>query len=148
MMQRIFRGSLYTLLGFLAIFFVAVIAGVGFPEGSLIYGLGTGLAAAVICTTPFVLLTSVITGIGTMIQRNTNLQMDEKLKNDFLADFDENPARIQQIMQQLSPSDRAYLQQVLSARRLGVSGDGELMSLDELLDDQAEDENYNSLFTG
>ena len=72
-----------------------------------------------------------------------------KLKNDMLVNAEDNPERLREIMHQLSPSDRAYLQRMLNAKRMGVSNDGELMSLDELLEaDHEEDEGYNSLFTG
>ena len=73
-----------------------------------------------------------------------------KRKNDFLADLDNHPARLQRILRQLSPEDRDYLQQQLAARRLGVSGDGELMTLDDLLadNDTDDDSEHRSLYTG
>ncbi|MDQ7028169.1 MAG: hypothetical protein Q9P44_21710, partial [Anaerolineae bacterium] len=149
MMRRIFKGSLYTMLGFFGIFFFAMILGAGFPNGSTAYSLGIGLAAAVVCSSPIVMLTALITGIGTLVERNSgsSTKYKNKRKNDFLADFDQNPRRLQHIMSQLSPDDRAYLQEELANRRLGVSNDGELISLDDLLDDDS-DNDYNSLFTG
>ncbi|MDQ7035386.1 MAG: hypothetical protein Q9P01_11280 [Anaerolineae bacterium] len=141
MMRRIFKGSLYTMLGFFGIFFFAMILGAGFPDGTTAYSIGIGLAAAVVCSSPIVMLTALITGIGTLVERNSG--SSSKRKNDFLADFDQNPRRLQHIMSQLSPDDRAYLQEELANRRLGVSNDGELI----LLDDDSDDD-YNSLFTG
>ena len=143
-MRRIFKGSLYTLLGFFVIFFVAVIFGAGFPDESFLRNFGTGLMAAVMCSSPLVLVTALITGIGTWFERNT-AESFEKRKNELGVSFEPYPARLSRIMSQLSPDDRAYLEEQLANRRLGVSGDGELMSLDELLDD---DDQYNSLYTG
>lgn len=144
-MRRIFKGSLYTMLGFLGIFFFAMILGAGFPDGTFLNNMGTGLLAAVMCSLPFVLLTTLITGIGTLVERRSG--SSSKRKNDLLADFEQNPRRLQYIMKQLSPDDRAYLQEHLANRRLGVSNDGELVSLDDLLDNE-QDDKYNSLFTG
>ena len=146
-MQRIFRASMYAFLGLLVLFFFSVILGAGFPEESFISNFGYGIVVAIVFTMPFLFLTALVTGVGSLFQRNT--YDSEKMKNDFLTNFDGNPERLQDIMNQLSPSDRAYLQQELNTRRLGVSNDGEMMSLDELLEaDQEEDEGYNSLFTG
>jgi hypothetical protein len=69
----------------------------------------------------------------------------EKHKNDASLNFDADPLRLQSIMHQLSPADQTYLKQYLTARKLGVSDDGELMSLNDLL---AEDDDQQSLFTG
>ena len=144
-MRRIFKGSMYTLLGFLVLFFFAMILGAGFPEGTTQYSLGIGVAAAVICSTPLVMLVMFVTGIASWIERNTGSA--SKRKNDLGMGVEPYPARLARIMNQLSSDDRAYLQEQLANRRLGVSSDGELMSLDELLDDNSDDK-HNSLFTG
>jgi hypothetical protein len=145
-MRRIFKGSLYTLVGFFGLFFFAMILGAGFPDGTFLNNLGTGVMAATMCSTPILLLVAFVTGIGTLFERNT-ASATSKHKNDFGMDFEPYPARLAGIMNQLSPDDRAYLEEQLANRRLGVSSDGELMSLDELLDDGGDDK-HNSLFTG
>ena len=144
-MRRIFKGSMYTLLGFFVLFFFAMILGAGFPDGTFLNNLGTGVMAATMCSTPILLLVAFVTGIGTLFERNTG--SGSKLKNDFGMALEPYPARLARIMNQLSPDDRTYLQEQLANRRLGVSSDGELMSLDELLDDNGDDK-HNSLFTG
>jgi hypothetical protein len=147
-MQQIFKWSRNALLAFIPLFFLGIVFGVTFGEGTLLGSFGTALLGAVACTTPFVALTALITGIGMMIEGRTGTS--SKRKNDFLAEFDNNPARLQRILRQLSPEDRDYLQQQLAARRLGVSGDGELVTLDDLLahDDSEDDSEHRSLYTG
>lgn len=144
-MRRLFRATSYAFLGMFVLFFIGIMVMMGFPDQSLISNLGLGLATAVICTSPLVFLTFVVSGIGSLFQRNAL----PKMKNDMLAMAQDNPERLDDIMQQLSPSDRAYLQRMLDTKRLGISDDGELMSLDELLEaEQDEDEGYNSLYLG
>ena len=147
MMSRIFKWSRNTLLAFIPMFFFGILFAVTFGEGTLLGSFGTALIGAVFCTAPFVGLTALISGIGNLVEQRT--RPHGKFKNDFLADVEQHPARLQQILNQLSPKDRAYLQQQLASRKLGVTDDGELMSLDELIaQDDSEDENRRSLFTG
>jgi hypothetical protein len=44
-------------------------------------------------------------------------------------------SRLGRIMQRLSPDERDYLQQALDERLIGIGEDGELLSVDDLLDD-------------
>jgi phage FluMu protein gp41 len=49
-----------------------------------------------------------------------------------LDDLDDSQ-RMRRIMAQLTPPDRDYLRERLAAQRLGLSDDGEMVSLDEVL---------------
>ena len=145
-MRRIYRWSTYILLAFIPVFFAGAFMASAFAKGTMGYDIASGLLGAVVCTTPLVGLTALVAGVGNWRERRAGASA--KRKNDFIAEFEENPARLQDILRRLSPEDRAYLQQHLAASKLGVSDDGELMSLDELIARDNEEESHNSLFTG
>jgi hypothetical protein len=145
-MHRMYRWSSRVLLALIVMFALGMAISVGFPEETLIHNLSVVVGVFSMCMTPFIALIAMITGIGTLVERRTGTST--KRKNDYLAHLDNHPDRLQRILRQLSPEDRDYLQQQLAVRKLGVSGDGELMSLDELIAQDSEDDEPRSLYTG
>jgi hypothetical protein len=145
-MYRIYRRSTYTLFAFFPLFFITLFLSGIFPQDTTMYEIATIFLGAIGCAFPFIVLTSMISGIGTILEMRNGTTI--KHKNDFLADMQDRPARLQYILRQLSSEDRDYLQQQLTIGKLGVSSDGELMSLDELIIQDNEGENYNSSYTG
>ena len=127
-MEKIFRWTLYGFATYFILAFVGIFLGVAVGESSALYDTFIGLVAAVMCTSPFLILTSLITGIGSYLQRNK----EKKKKHDFIyGDFDDE--RIERIMSQLSPQDQAYLEQRLADREVGFGDDGEIVSMEDLL---------------
>src|SRR5688572_25019826 len=145
-MRRMYRWSSRVLLALIVMFALGMAISVGFPEETLIHNLSVVVGVFGMCMSPFIALIALITGIGTLVEGRVGTS--NKRKNDFLADLDNHPDRLQRILRQLSPEDRNYLQQQLAVRKLGVSGDGELMSLDDLLANDNSDDEQRSLYTG
>ena len=145
-MHRMYRWSSRVLLALIVLFVLGMAISVGFPKETLIHNLSVVVGIFSMCMTPFIALIALITGIGTLVEGRVGTS--SKRKNDYLADLENHPARLQRILRQLSPEDRDYLQQQLAVRKLGVSGDGELMSLDELMAHDSEDDEPRSLYTG
>jgi hypothetical protein len=143
-MRRMYQWSSRVLLALIVLFILGMAISVGFPEETLIHNLSVVVGVFGMCMSPFIALIALITGIGTLVEGRVGTS--SKRKNDYLADLDAHPDRLQRILRQLSPEDRDYLQQQLAVRKLGVAGDGELMSLDELLAD--DDSEERSLYTG
>jgi hypothetical protein len=145
-MHRMYRWSSRVLLALIVMFVLGIAISAGFGEGTFVYAIGTVFGVFGACMSPFIALIALITGIGTLVEGRAGTS--SKRKNDYLADLNTNPDRLQRILRQLSPEDRDYLQQQLAVRKLGVSGDGELMSLDELMAHDSEDDEPRSLYTG
>lgn len=134
-MQTWFRRALRMGGVYFVTFFISIFLGAGFPDGSFFSGVGVGLVAALFCTTPFLLLFMMVTGIGTLIERNSS---PEKRKRDWSADFySSDDQRLRQILSRLSADDRAFLEAKLAERSLGLHDDGEIVSLDDLLDEDS-----------
>ena len=85
------------------------------------YGLAPWVFGISLCTIPFIMLGILITGIYLLIYPNS----ERKQKRGF-----EN-ARLDQV----SPQERAYLEQRLTDREVGLSDDGEIVSMNDLLDE-------------
>ena len=146
-MRRMYQWSSRVFLALIVMFALGMAISVGFPEETLIHNLSVVVGVFSMCMTPFIALIAMITGIGTLVERRTGTSTSKR-KNDYLAGLDNHPDRLQRILRQLSPEDRDYLQQQLAVRKLGISGDGELMSLDELMAHDTEDDEPRSLYTG
>lgn len=94
---------------------------------------------------PLIALTA-IAGVFHLIQRQLMPRQEsvryEKPKRDQhepLSDADDD-AQLARIMSRLNADERAYLRELLASRRMGLSSDGELMSLEDVMKryDQAE----------
>lgn len=132
-MKRIFRWTLYGFAIYFVVAFIAIFAGIAVGESSEFYDIFIGLVAALMLTAPFLALTSLITGIGSWMQN----RQDSKEKRDFMPydDYGMQDARLERIMKQISPQDRAYLERRLADREVGLSDDGEIVSMSDLLDE-------------
>jgi hypothetical protein len=136
-MRKWFNRSLWLSGGYLVSYllglFISIFLGVSFQE-SVIADMASGLAAAILCTTPHVLLFMLITGIGTLRE---NRNEPEKRKRDMASEFyTSDEERLQRILNRLSADDREFLEAQLAGRNLGLHDDGEIVSLTDLLDDQ------------
>ncbi len=69
--------------------------------------------------------------LGIVVFSGTALALRRRKKQPSMA---EHP--MSRIMQRLAPEERDYLQQQLDQRYVGLGSDGELRSLDDLLDEQ------------
>jgi hypothetical protein len=127
MMKRVFRWTLYGFAIYFILAFIAMFLGVAMGEGSSLYNVSIGLIAAVMCTLPFLVLTSIVTGIGSLMQRNH----EGKQKRGLMPYMDYDDAHLERIMNRLSPQDRTYLERRLADREVGLSDDGEIVSLGE-----------------
>lgn len=142
-MERTFKGSLITLgaMFLIASFFVGL--GVATPEGTLLNSIGAGGFITLLCSSPLVMLIAVVSGIRSLINRVQGAGKKKKKKNDF-ADFsfaDSNSdMQLEDIMRELSPQQQAYLERRLHSSRLGVGNDGELVSINDLLNEYDESE--------
>jgi hypothetical protein len=135
-MKRIFRWTLYGFAIYFVLAFIAIFAGIAVGEESELYNVFIGLVAALILTSPFLALTSLITGIGSYRQG----KQDSKQKRDFMPydDYGMQDARLERIMKQISPQDRAYLERRLADQEVGLGNDGEIISMDDLLNEYEE----------
>ncbi|MGB7341390.1 MAG: hypothetical protein WBC91_21015 [Phototrophicaceae bacterium] len=134
-MKRTFKGSLITLgTMFLTI---AILFGVlvATPEDTLFYNMLTGIMVAGICSSPLVMLVTIVSGIATLADRLQNGSKTKRKNDDFYTNFNESDMDIDDIMRRLTPEQQAYLQQRLHNNRLGVGSDGELVSMNDLLND-------------
>lgn len=138
-MKRTFKGSLI-LFGVMCFLFSAMIGIIGTTdEGTLINNIALGTGVTLLFSSFPVMLTIIVSGIGTLISRG---QGDEKRKREFTDFGFDDDSRLEEIMQRLSPEQQVYLENRLRNSRLGVnSDDGELMSLNDLLDDFDSKEN-------
>lgn len=132
-MKRTFKSSLMTLGAMVLISAFLFAVGVVTPEKYPLYDIALGGVVFMFCSSPLVILVAIVSGISTLMNRN---QDKEKRKHDFTDfGFDED-YRMEEIMQRLSSEQQVYLENRLRNSRLGVnSDDGELMSLNDLLDD-------------
>ena len=132
-MKRTLKGSLYVLGAMIAIATIAIAVGVGVTKESSLYNPMIGILAALIFSSPIVMLVAIISGIGTLVNRGHS---DEKRKREFTDFSFHDDSQLEEIMLRLSPEQQIYLDNKLRNNRLGVNtDDGELMSLDELMDD-------------
>ena len=145
-MRRWFKIFAYTLLGFIPLLFIALFLGVGFPESSMLANIGDGLGVAVICTLPLIAILATITGIGALIERYLAGNFSEKQKRDVIMNVQVDSPDLQRILNRLSDSDREVLENYLTVHQLGLTDDGEMMSLDELLN--GADDDIKSMFVG
>ena len=139
-MERTFKNSLMTLGAMFMISAICFGMIVATPEGGLIYNTALGLFVTLMCSSPLVILFSLISGIRLLIEKFTgNSQKKKRVYDDFTYD-DEVDANLDDIMARLSPEQQVYLEERLESQRLGVGDDGELMSINELLDSYEEKE--------
>lgn len=130
-MKKIFRWTLYGFAIYFVLAFIGIFFSVAVGEESAYYDVGIGLVAALMLTSPFLALTSLITGIGSYMRRDD----EKRKKNEFMYGGDFDDARLERIMNQLSPQDQAYLERRLADREVGLSDDGEIVSMNDLLDE-------------
>lgn len=133
-MKRIFRWTLYGYAIYFVLTFIAMFISVAASEGTGLYDVGIALLAAIMITSPFLVLTSLVTGIASYMRRNQG----EKQKLDFMPYEDSDYSRLERIMNQLSPQDRAFLERKLADKEVGLSDDGEIVSMNDLLDKNEE----------
>lgn len=132
-MKRTFKNSLMTLGAMVLISAFLFAIGVVTPESSPLYDLALGSLVFMFCSSPLVILLAIVSGIATLVNRGKG---DEKQKREFTDFGFDDDSRLEEIMQRLSPEQQDYLENRLRNSRLGVSSDdGELMSLNDLLDD-------------
>ncbi len=132
-MKQTFKGSLMTLGAMMIISAFLFAVGVVTPESSAIYNAALGAVVFMMCSSPLVMLVAIVSGIATLVNQG---QGKAKRKREFTDFGFDNDQRLEDIMQRLSPEQQIYLENKLRNNRLGVNtDDGELMSLDDLLDD-------------
>lgn len=136
-MKRTFIGSLMALGAMFIITAVLFGIGVGVGEASVLYNIALGGVVMMMCLSPLVILTTIISGIGTLINRLKGVEKQKRGYDNFA--FDED-MELDDIMAQLSPQQQDYLQERLRNNRLGVGNDGELMSMNDLLNSYEEKE--------
>lgn len=136
-MKRTFIGSLMTLGTMFIITAVLFGIGVGAGEASVLYNIALGGVVMMMCLSPLVILTTIISGIGTLINRLRGVEKQKRGYDNFA--FDED-MELDDIMAQLSPQQQDYLQERLRNNRLGIGNDGELMSMNDLLNSYEEKE--------
>jgi hypothetical protein len=121
--------STYTVLLFLAAMFLG---GSGIYRTTLIV---IGMVP-IFFILPLLVLGIIVTGIGTLLQG----KQDSKQKRDFMPydDYGMQDARLERIMKQISPQDRAYLERRLADQEVGLGNDGEIISMDDLLNEYEE----------
>ncbi len=138
-----FKGTGRVAIFLVMLLFVSVFLMGATPENSSIYNIGLGFLSATLCTSPLVGLSLLVSGIGALVEIfNDEATGTIKRKRRPTMDMDhlDDSQRMRRIMAQLTPQDRDYLRERLAAQRLGLSDDGELVSLDEVLsDDEASD---------
>lgn len=131
-MKSTFKSSLMSLgaMVLLSAFLFAMI--VVIPESILLYDIALGGVVFMMCSSPLVILIAIVSGIATAI---SSFSGQEKKKRDF-TDFGlDDDSRMDEIMSRLTAEQQIYLENKLRNSRLGISSDGELMSMDDLLDD-------------
>ncbi|GAB5493345.1 MAG: hypothetical protein Phog2KO_35600 [Phototrophicaceae bacterium] len=139
-MEKTFKNSLMVLGAMFMISAICFGIGVATPDESFINNAALGLLVTLICSSPLVILFSIISGVRLLIDKFTgNSQKKKRVYEDFAYD-DEADANLDDIMAQLSPQQQAYLEERLQSQRLGVGDDGELMSINDLLDNYEEKE--------
>lgn len=136
-MRRAFIGSLVTLGVMFIIASISVGIGVATPEGSLLNSVAAGTFITMLCSSPLVFLVALVTGIATLVERLQGKQKRKRSYENFA--FDED-IELDDIMARLTPDQQAYLQEQLRSNRLGLGNDGELMSMNDLLDSYEEKE--------
>jgi hypothetical protein len=132
-----FKGTAKVTAYLLVMLFVAAFLAGATPENSTLYNTGMGLMVATACVSPFIGVSLLVSGIGSIMETVNRNQSSEKRKRKNrlpLEDMDDDH-RIRRIMAQLTPPDRDYLHERLADRQLGLSDDGEMVSLDDILAD-------------
>jgi Zn-dependent protease with chaperone function len=121
-MRDIFRWSRFALILSAVIFALcALVAVIAAPEYMGLYDTATYQARIVLFIMPPAALICALSGLLLRYSRKSSAAAE---------------TRLARIMQRLSPDEREYLQQELDERLAGIGDDGELLSLDELLDKQ------------
>jgi hypothetical protein len=132
-----FKGSAQVAAFLVMLLFVSVFLTAATPESSNIYNIGMGFLTATLCASPIVGLSLAVSGIGALVEKfNTDEAtgtLKRKRKRRLTLDDLDDSQRMRRIMAQLTPPDRDYLRERLAAQRLGLSDDGEMVSLDEVL---------------
>lgn len=136
-MKRIFQWS----AGLFALSFVgcamAFSVGVGVGEEAAIYNLALGWTTFfLLLMIPLFLSLAISGGMLSLRRRREAQQGGAKAKRKYdtsLYDLSENE-RLDRIMARLSLEERDYLEELLVAREMGLTDDGELTSLDDVLE--------------
>lgn len=130
--RRIFRFTswLVALMGVLAVVFF--ILAIPFDETAT-SELFINLMAAMICSGFPIAMVMAITGLAS---RNV-----DKQKREYITDFVDEDERLENIMRKLSTDEKQYIQSLIAAKRMGIADDGELTTLNDLLDD--DDKRFN-----
>ncbi|MEM9952296.1 MAG: hypothetical protein AAF846_11875 [Chloroflexota bacterium] len=145
-MERTFKGSLFTLGGMFLAMAIMFGLGVATPENSPIYNVALGTVVALMCSSPVVMLVAIISGVGSLINRTQGNQGKSKRKREFdTFTYNNNDAVLEDIMEQLSPEQQAYLERRLQNSSMGVGNDGELISIDDLLSDYDQEQRENRM---
>lgn len=134
-MKRTFKGSLMALGAMVLISAFLFAIGVINPETSPLYDLALGGVVFMLCSSPLVILVAIVSGIATAISSFSGSGQEKKKRKFTDLGFDDD-SRMDEIMRRLTPEQQVYLDNKLRNSRLGInSDDGELVSLDSLLND-------------
>ena len=138
-MKRWFKNTLFTLGAMFVLSAIAMGVGVAAGEKSFLYDPMLGVIVAMMCVSPLPIVIAIITGIGTLVESTTG-SGKQKRKNIDIGIHDD--ARLRQIMQRLTPEQQIYLEERLRNNRLGVGNDGEIISMDDLFEDDSSQQNW------
>lgn len=138
-MKRWFKNSLFTLGAMFILSAVAMGIGVAAGEKSFLYDPMLGVIVAMMCVSPLPIIIAIVTGIGTLIESTTG---SGKQKRKNMGSGIHDDYQLQQIMNSLTPEQQIYLEERLRNSRLGVGNDGEIISMDDLFDDDSSQQNW------
>lgn len=126
----LFLGGMFVTLTIL--FFTMIILG----EESIIGQLLLNSSVFLLCASPLVMLVTVFSGLGLLWQSATNTQKKKKSEYSDLSDFSfDSDDEMDAIMARLTPEQQDFLQEKLAKRELGLGADGEIVSMNDLLDE-------------
>jgi hypothetical protein len=110
-MQQYFQISKYFMLILIGIFFVAALIAMGTPPRLVIHNLAVNIGTLVVMISPVAAISTLITGIASMRQVvDERQQVKRKISELQNSAFEPDQKRIEYILSQLKPEDRAYLE--------------------------------------
>ncbi|MEO1644148.1 MAG: hypothetical protein AAFR67_03100 [Chloroflexota bacterium] len=124
------------ILGSIFLLFVVLFFGSVLTDGTVIGDWLANIIVFLLCASPLAVMYSLGTGAMLLWRRINSVQKKSVAGGDY--DFGatlEDDSALADIMQQLTPEQQAYLEERLEERALGLGTDGELMSMDELLNE-------------
>lgn len=145
-MRSKFQGS----LSVLGVMFLIGAISIGIygstAEGTFLSNTAFVTLIALICISPFAILQTSMNGLATLIeflsggdkQKPNDAGRKQKHKHEYEPFPFDDDVELDDIMAQLSPEQRTFLQEKLRNNSMGVGDDGELVSITELLSDYNE----------